>query len=73
MKGGCPEVDSGAGQNLGDPDLPHAWKQRAQLPDEMADEVGESVDRLGDLNQRTFADFVRRWHACRWFSPYPFG
>jgi len=46
-----------------DPNLAQTWKKDTQLPDEMADEVGESVDWVDDLNQRALAVFVNAPHS----------
>jgi hypothetical protein len=55
-------VQPSASQNLSDADLAHARKKDAQLLDEIADEVRESVHRLGGLDQRSLALFIDPSH-----------
>ena len=46
------EVQAGPGEHLGDLDLAQGGTERLEALDDVADEVGELVDRLSELYQR---------------------
>ena len=56
------KVKSGASEELSEPDLSHRGEGAREAPDDVAHEVGEAVDRLGQADEGCLAVLIEATH-----------